>query len=130
MQILLSRIENKPLFVSDELVDYETVLKENFSTGTVPERNGNRGRLPKKKKLTVDDDLDYAVVHKTRENGKMKKVELRIVFGDAKRIEQKLSQSVSNKINTSYIERSNGTLRQINSHLRRQSLTFAKELKY
>ncbi|MDR3326768.1 MAG: IS1 family transposase, partial [Prevotellaceae bacterium] len=70
--------------------------------------------------------LDYAVVHKTRENGRIVKVEKRIVFGDEERIKQKLLQSVSSKINTAYIERSNGTLRQLNSHLRRKSLTFAK----
>ena len=34
------------------------------------------------------------------------------------------------KINTSYIERVNGTLRQTDSHLRRKSLTFAKEMPY
>ena len=55
------------------------------------------------------------------------KVERKIVFGNAKRIAEKLGQSVSNDTNTSYIERSNGTLRQVNSHLRRKSLTFAKE---
>jgi transposase-like protein len=55
---LLARIDNKPLFVSDELVHYETVLKENFSTSTIPERKGNRGRKPTKPKLTVDEDLN------------------------------------------------------------------------
>jgi hypothetical protein len=70
----------------------------------------------------VDQDLDYAVVHKTRENGKVTKVEKRVVFGSEERIRQRLSQCVSNNINTSYIERSNGTF------LRRKSLTFAKEM--
>jgi hypothetical protein len=44
-----------------------------------------------------------------------------------KRIEEKLPQSVSHTISTSYIERTNGTLRQMDSHLRRKSLTLAKE---
>lgn len=127
---LLARIANKPLFVSDELTHYETVLRENFSTATVPKRQGQRGRFPKKAVLKVDEDLCYAVVHKERENGKVVKVERRIVFGNAEQIEEKLLQSISNKINTSYIERSNGSLRQINSHLRRKSLTFAKALEY
>jgi hypothetical protein len=34
---------------------------------------------------------------------------------------------VSNKINTANIERSNGTLRQMDSHLQRKSMKFAKE---
>ncbi|MDR2086976.1 MAG: IS1 family transposase, partial [Dysgonamonadaceae bacterium] len=61
---------------------------------------------------------------KTRENSKIVKVAKKIVFGDEKRIEQKLTQCVSNKINTSYIERSNGTLRQMDANLRRKSLIF------
>jgi hypothetical protein len=129
MQKLLSCIDNKPLFTSDELVHYETVLRENFSTQAPSKPTGKRGR-PSKGKMILDEELDYAVVHKTRENGKVVKVEKRIVFGDEERIKQKLFQSVSNKINTSYIERSNGTLRQLDSHLRRKSLTFAKEMEY
>jgi IS1 family transposase len=60
-------------------------------------------------------------------NGKITKVEKKIIFGDEQRIEQKLSQSISHTINTAYIERSNGILRQMDRHLRRKNLTFAKE---
>ena len=126
MKILLSRIGNKPLFVSDELIHYETILREKFSTEVPVLPTGKRGR-PAKGKMLLDEELDYAVVHKTREKGKVVKVGRKIVFGNTKRIEQKLQQSISNDVNTSYIERSNGTLRQLNSHLRRKSLTFAKE---
>jgi hypothetical protein len=63
-------------------------------------------------------------------NGKVTKVEKKIIFGDETRIEQRLTQCVSNTINTSYIERSNGTLRQMDANLRRKSLTFAKEMEY
>lgn len=126
---LLPRLVNKPLFTSDELVHYKTVLLENFSTVETSRPTGKRGR-PHKGNRIIDKDLDYAVVHKTRENGKVTKVEKKIIFGDEKRIEQKLTQCVSNKINTSYIERSNGTLRQMDANLRRKSLTFAKEMEY
>jgi IS1 family transposase len=126
---LLNRVSNKPLFTSDELVHYRTVLRENFSAVIPSAPTGKRGR-PRKGTMVIDRDLDYAVVHKTRENGKVTKVEKRVVFGNEERILQRLSQCVSNKINTSYIERSNGTLRQINANLRRKSLTFAKEMEY
>jgi hypothetical protein len=129
MKTLLSRIDNKPLFVSDELVHYKTVLREKFSIQVPVLPTGKRGRHSKGE-LILDEELDYAVVHKTRENGKVIKVEQKVVYGNPKRIEQKLQKSVSNKVNTSYIERSNGTLRQLNSHLRRKSLTFAKEKDY
>jgi IS1 family transposase len=126
---LLSRIDNKPLFTSDELVHYETILRENFSVCEPQEKTGKRGR-PRKDKKTIDPELDYAVVHKTREKGRVVNVETKIVFGEGERIQQKLSKSPSNTINTAYVERSNGTLRKMNSHLRRKSLTFAKEKDY
>ena len=68
------------------------------------------------------------MVHKTREKGKVVKVERRIVYGEKKRIDEKIAKSPGKKINTSYIERSNGTLRQTDGHLRRKSQTFAKEM--
>jgi IS1 family transposase len=114
--------------VSDELSDYKTVLKERYSKEIAVAPTGRRGR-PKKTVKELDKELDYATVHKTRVNGKVTKVEQKIIFGDPQRIEQKLAKSVSHKINTAY-ERFNGTLRQINSHLRRESLTFAKEISY
>jgi hypothetical protein len=126
---LLGRVRNKPLFTSDELVHYKTVLLENFSTEEPTCPTGKRGR-PHKGNRIIDKELDYAVVDKTRENGKVIKVEKKIIFGEEKRIEQKLTQCVSNKINTAYIERSNGTLRQMDANLRRKSLTFAKEPEY
>ncbi|MDR0572622.1 MAG: IS1 family transposase, partial [Tannerella sp.] len=65
---------NKPLFTSDELVHYKSVLPENFSTEETPCPTGKRGR-PRKGNRIIDKELDYAVVHKTRENGKVTKVE-------------------------------------------------------
>jgi IS1 family transposase len=128
-RLLLNRIENKPLFVSDELSHYKTVLTENFSTDMPVTKTGKRGR-PKKPEKVLDPELDYAVVHKTRENGRVVKVEQKIVFGEEERIREKLSQSPSNKINTAYVERSSGTLRKMNGNLRRKSLTFAKDMTF
>ena len=124
---LSTRIENIPMFTSDELVHYETVLGEIYSSEIPVERTGKRGR-PKKPERIIDPQLDYAVVHKTREKGKVVKVERRIVYGEENRIDEKIAISPGNKINTSYIERVNGTLRQTDSHLRRKSQTFAKEM--
>ena len=122
-------MDNKPLFTSDELVHYQTVLGEIYSEEIPVEPTGKRGR-PRKPERKIDPELDYAVVHKTREKGKVVKVERRIVYGDDKRIDEKIAKSPGKKINTSYVERSNGTLRQTDAHLRRKSLTFAKEMPY
>ena len=124
---LSSRLANIPLFTSDELVHYETVLGEIYSEEIPVEPTGMRGR-PRNPEREINPQLDYAVVHKTREKRKLVKVERRVVYGDEKRIDEKLAQSPGKKINTSYIERVNGTLRQTDSHLRRKSQTFAKEM--
>jgi len=120
-------VDNIPLFTSDELPHYKTILSEIYSEEIAVEKTGKRGR-PRKPVKKIDPELDYATVHKTRENGKVVKVESRIVYGDEKRIEEKIANGPGKKVNTSYIERFNGTARQTDSHLRRKSLTFAKEM--
>ena len=124
---LSSRVDNIPLFTSDEPVHYETIPGEIYPEEIPVERTGKRGR-PRKPERKIDSLLDYAVVHKTGENGKVVKVERRIVYGDEKRIDAKILMSPGKKINTSYIERANGTLRQTDSHLRRKSQTFARKM--
>jgi IS1 family transposase len=123
---LSSRVDNVPLFMSDELPHYKTVLADIYSEEIPVERTGKRGR-PRKPGRKINPELDYATVHKTRKKGKVVKVEKRIVYGDEKRIEEKISKGPGKKVNTSYIERFNGTARQCDGHLRRKSLTFAKE---
>jgi IS1 family transposase len=124
---LSSRVDNIPLFTSDELPHYKTVLGEIYSEEIPVEKTGKRGR-PRKLEKKIDAELDYATVHKTRKNGKIVKVEIRIVYGDEKRVEEKIAKGPGKKVNTSYIERFNGTARQCDGHLRRKSLTFAKEM--
>jgi hypothetical protein len=78
--------------------------------------------------MILDNDLDYATVHKTREKGHITKVERKVVFGTEESIKKRLEASPSRKINTAYIERSNGTLRLCDGHLTRKSPKFAKSL--
>jgi len=126
---LSGRITNKPLFVSDELPHYESAILETYHTTETFEKTGKRGR-PKNPIIKIDDHIDYAVVHKTRERGRIKKVETRIIFGNKQRIKERLKKSISNKINTSYIERSNGTLRLKDAHLQRKTLKFSKDKEF
>ena len=114
------------MFTSDELPHYETVLLEYFSHPEERLKTGKRGR-PKKPKIVIDPELKYVTVHKTRENGKVVKVDRNIVFGDPDVINQIIkSSNVSNTINTSFIERANLTLRNHNKKLARKTLCFAK----
>lgn len=124
---LHSRIRTKPLFTSDELPHYETVLVENFSHLEKQPKTGKRGR-PQKPKPVIDPELKYATVHKIRQNGKVVKVERNIVFGNPDSIKEIIASSkVSKKINTSFIERANLTLRNYNKKLARKTLCFAKK---
>jgi len=123
---LAGRIDNKPLFVSDELPHYKDAILDEYHKLKEYEKTGKRGR-PKKPVKEIDSEIDYATVHKTRTNGKVVKVETKIIYGTEERIAKKLERSVSKKINTAYIERSNGTLRLYDSNLQRKTLKFAKE---
>ena len=124
-----SRIEQLPLFVSDELPHYADGLKELFHKIVNPEPTGRPGR-PRGAQKVVNADLDYATVHKTRDKGRVVKVETKIVFGSAERINKRMERLPSNKINTSYVERSNLNWRLWDAHLTRKSLTFAKSLEW
>jgi len=126
---LISKIDNVPLFVSDELPHYADSLKELFHKTIEPEPTGRPGR-PRKPKKVVNDDLDYATVHKTRDKGRVVKVETNIVFGSEERIEKRIKELPSNTINTSYVERSNLNWRLWDAHLTRKSLTFAKSFRW
>lgn len=126
---LASRIDSKPLFVSDELAHYADALMEMFHDLIKPEPTGRPGR-PRKAKKVAHDDLDYATVHKTREGGRIVKVEKKVVFGSDERIQRRLEESPSSTINTSYVERSNLSWRTWDAHLTRKSLTFAKSLRW
>jgi len=126
---LVSKIVDLPLFVSDELPHYADGLKELFHESIEPEPTGLPGR-PRKPIKVVNDDLDYATVHKTRDKGRIVKVETNIVFGSKERIEKRITELPGKTINTSYVERSNLNWRLWDAHLTRRSLTFAKAFKW
>ncbi len=87
-----------------------------------PERKGLRGRLPKKR-LEPSDGLQYATVYKEHRKGRVVSVTTRVVFGKAEELLARLRSLGMNKINTSFVERINLTLRHLVSRLRRKGLT-------
>ena len=125
LALLIARLATKPLFVSDELPQYAEGLAEAFHTLVPVPPTGRRGR-PRNPVRVLDADLDYATVHKTREKGRVVKVERQVVYGTAKRIADRLASSPSHMINTAYVERSNLDWRMWDAHLTRKALTFAK----
>ena len=63
-----------------------------FHTVVQPEPTGSPGR-PRSPEKLIDASLDYATVHKTRENGRVVKVEKNVVFGSEGRIKMRLEDS-------------------------------------
>jgi len=124
---LTARGKGKPLFVSDELPHYGTVLGELFHELIPPTPTGKPGR-PRSPKRAIDADLDYATVHKTRQNGRVIEVERKIVYGSERSVLERLEQSPSHTINTAYIERSNLDWRLWDAHLVRKAPTAARAL--
>ncbi len=126
---LVSRSKQQPLFTSDELPHYADGLKELFHQVVAPKPTGRPGR-PRGPEKIIDENLNYATVHKTREKGRIVNVETKIVFGSSARIEKRLEQIPGNTINTSYVERSNLDWRMWDAHLTRKSLMFAKSIRW
>ena len=115
------------LITSDEYAPYEKAILNAYGTTVVPPKTGKPGR-PKSPYLVPPPDLNYATVHKTRKNGKVVKVDFRVVFGTSETVRAALeNSSVSRAINTSFIERYNGTDRNRNARKVRKTYCFSKD---
>ena len=114
------------LMTSDEYKPYKKAILKTFGEKRTPKRTGRRGR-PKGPRYRPKPNLVYATVHKTRMKGRVTKIDYRRVFGTTKQMEAALKGSAcSRKINTSFIERQNGTDRNRNSRKVRKSYCFSK----
>lgn len=126
---LSARSQGKPLFVSDELPHYGTVLGELHHTLVPAVPTGKPGR-PKNPEKVIDADLDYATVHKTRQGAQVIKVECKVIHGSEQSILERLEKSPSKMINTAYIERSNLDWRLWDAHLARKAPTAARSMQW
>jgi len=86
-----------------------------FGAAVVPPRTGRPGR-PAGPRVEPPAGLNYATVHKTRENGRAVAVESRPVFGP-----------LPDGVQTSYVERHSGTDRGRNARKARKAYRFSKE---
>ena len=74
------------------------------------------------------EGLVYATVHKTRVKGRVTKISDRTIFGTDEQVQEALKASrCSRKVNTSFIERQNGTDRNRCSRKTRKSYCFSKD---
>jgi IS1 family transposase len=115
------------LITTDEYPAYETAILAAYGEQVVPERTGKPGR-PKKAYKAPPKDLKYAAVHKTREKGRVVKIDFRVIFGTAAAVMAALARSkVSQAINTAFVERHNGTDRNRNARKVRKTYCFSKD---
>ena len=113
-------------FTSDQLDQYESALLKVYGYSITPPRKQGPGRPPHPK-LVPPDNLMYAQVVKTYKQNKLNKIDRRVVFGDPQKIEELLQSSVtSQKINTSFVERNNGTIRHMDARCNRKTYRFSK----
>ncbi len=131
--LLLDRVKEVtdghiPFFPSDQLPEDDDALLHTYGVWVQPERKGDRGRYPQPR-LVPTTDLLYAQVVKVREHGRVTEVKTNVVFGKPEAIADTLAHaSVSETINTSFVERDHVTQRQSNRRLTRRTNGFSKEL--
>src|SRR5204863_5253046 len=97
------------LMTSDEYPVYADVIWDAYGQRVIPPRTGRRGR-PRRPYTTVAPEVTYATVHKERENNRVVRVSTRVVFGTAAAVALAVAASaVGRVVNTSFVERHNGT---------------------
>ena len=115
------------LITTDEYAPYAGAILEAFGEEVVPPRTGQPGR-PKKPYKVAPARLTYATVRKLRKKGRVVEVVKRVIFGTAATLEEALAHSeVSRTVNTSFVERHNGTDRNRNARKVRKTYCFSKD---
>jgi IS1 family transposase len=115
------------LITTDEYPAYEGAILQAYGHRVIPLPQHKPGRraLPYR---VPHRQLNYATVHKTRKNGRVVKVEPKLVFGTQDALAKALQRSrCSRKVNTAFVERQNGTDRNRNSRKVRQTCGFSRD---
>jgi IS1 family transposase len=115
------------LITSDEYPVYESAIRATYGQSATPPRTGRPGR-PRKTRVAVPPAVTYATVHKERENNRVVSVSTRVVFGTVAAVAAALvASTVSDAVNTCFVERHNGTDRNRCSRKVRKSYAFSKD---
>jgi len=118
------------LMTSDDYPAYETAILHAYGETITPTPTGKPGR-PKAPFQVPPAGLNYAVVTKRREKGRVVEIGTRVVFGTMASVAAALGRSrVSRSINTAFIERENGTDRHRNARKARKTYRFSKDWRY
>jgi IS1 family transposase len=117
-----------PALFSDAYAAYPQAILQAFGHRYPVPRQGARGRRPKPR-LRCPRGLVYAQVQKHYRGKRVEWVEIRPVFGKVK-LAAALKKLGFKQVNTSAIERHNGTSRQRDRRKVRKTLAFSKERRY
>ena len=110
------------------IVDLYGVRKEDLGLSEAEKAELGWESLPE---VLVPPELYYGTVHKERQQGRVVRVESRLVLGSAEAVAAVLAGgAASQAINTSYVERWNGTQRHFNARKGRKVCTFSKDLAF
>jgi len=119
---LYSKGNDPPLILVDDHLPYPQAILQIFGQIKHRRRKNGRGRL-KYPRLKPPADLQTGVVKKIRDNrGNLLKVSTKALFGKKKAIEKRIRKlGIGQKINTSHMERLNGTIRGQQARLARRT---------
>jgi hypothetical protein len=107
-----SKDKDPPLILVDDHLPYPQAILHVFGDIKHCRRKNGRGRF-KYPRLKPPGQLQVGVVKKLRDNrGNFLKVSSKVLFGKKKEIEKRIRKlGIGQKINTSHVERLNGTIR-------------------
>jgi hypothetical protein len=115
------------LMTSDNSPAYETAILNAYGREVTAAPTGRPSRRMAPGKVPPPG-LNYATVEKKREKGRVVEILTRVVFGTMAAVLEALARSrVSRSINTSFLERQNGTDRHHNARKVRKAYTFSKD---
>jgi IS1 family transposase len=115
------------LMTTDEYKPYKGAILKAYGEEVNLLPTGKPGR-PKSSKKVIPQSLNYATVHKTRENGRVVAITINLIFGVMTALLMALAKSaVSKVVNTAFVERQNGTDRNRNARKVRKTYCFSKD---
>ena len=113
---------------SDEYAAYETAIEHVYGVPEPPPSASTPGRRSVEPQRTVPPDLTYATVHKERKGGRVVAIVTAVVLGTWQHLAEALARSsVSQTINTAFVERHHGTDRHRNARKARRTYRFSKD---
>jgi len=117
-----SKDKDPPLILIDDHLPYPQAILQVFGDIKHCRRKNGRGRF-KYPRLKPPSDLQVGVVKKLRDNrGNLLKVSSKALFGKKKDIQKRIRElGIGCKINTSHVERLNGTIRGQQARLARRT---------